>query len=370
MAEYRIDISQIKSREALHDHLQQILPLPDYYGRNLDALHDVLTSVAEPMQIRILGAQASMRQEGMEKVIRGLLAVCGDAAEENPNITVYIEQQTDKEEGLMENREGYIASAGQTYIPFQDNIHIELLPFEPPAKPDPLLPELELTEEAIEKGYALPSQKQHFLPGLTSEMLDWFWANMEKGYYLWAPGSHKRFNWVKTPAKYGMEDSIHMIAETTAKGLPVFGGEGVQIHRLHLDDFYPFKTALKHVICEGVFNDAGEFVDSTIHEWEDVPGGIVHITATVSNTKCSMPPGFVLKMLEEDPNIKLVPNFATDHEDYEASQWPVFLPTLYELWKNHPDPAQNVQCNLEVALGADGKYHYIAENGPVEIPGE
>ena len=61
------------------------------------------------------------------------------------------------------------------------------MPFDPPAKPDPLLPPLELTDEAIAKGYALPSQKQHFLPGVTSEMMDWFWANMVKGYYLWAP---------------------------------------------------------------------------------------------------------------------------------------------------------------------------------------
>ncbi len=368
MAEYRIDLNEIDSREALHDLLEQVLPLPDYYGRNLDALYDVITDWNTETKISVCGTESAIQKDGMEGIVQGLLSVFRDAAGENPNLSVIIEEQTDKEEGLMGNKTDYIASAGQTYIPFQKNIHTDLLPYDPPAKPDPLLPALELTEEAIAKGYALPSQKQHFLPGVTSEMMDWFWANMEKGYYLWAPGSHKRFNWIKSPVEYGMEDSIHMIAETTAKGLPVFGGEGVQIHRLHLDDFYPCKTALKHVLCEGVFNDLGEFVDSTIHEWEDVPGGLVHITATVSNTKASMPPGFVLKMIEEDPNVKIVPNWATDHEDYEASQWPIFLPKLYELWKNHPDPAQNVQCNLEVALGEDGKYHYIAENGPVQIP--
>ena len=191
----------------------------------------------------------------------------------------------------MTDKTVYIASAGQTHIPFQDNEGVPFVPFERPAKPEPPLAPLELTQEAIDKGYELPSQRHHFLPGLTSEMLDWFWANMEKGYYLWAPGSHKRFNWLKTPYEYGFEDSVHIIAETTDPALPVFGGEGVEIHRLHLTDFYPFTTALSHVICEGVFNDAGEFVDSTVHEWEDVPGGIVHITATVTNTRASMPPG-------------------------------------------------------------------------------
>ena len=252
----------------------------------------------------------------------------------------------------------YIASAGQTHIPFSENTGIPFASYEKPAKPEPPLPLLELTQEAIDKGYALPSQKQHFLPGVTSEMLDWFWANLEKCYYLWAPGSHKRFNWIRTPYEYGFEDSVHIIAETTDPSLPVFGGDGVEIHRLHLSDFYPFTTALSHVICEGVFNDVGELVDSTIHEWEDVPGGIVHITATVQNTRVSMPPGFVLDILKEDPDAKIIPNFATDHEDYEASQWPVFLPALYNLWKDHPDPSQNVQCDLTIETGEDGRYRY------------
>ena len=267
----------------------------------------------------------------------------------------------------MTYSENYIASAGQTYVPFSENIHVKFPAFDPPAKPEPPLPELTLTAEAVGKGYVLPSQKQHFLPGVTEEMMDWFWANMEKCYYLWAPGSHKRFNWVKTPAEYGIEESVHMIAESCGEGLPVFGGNGVEIHRLHLREFYPFETALKHVICEGVFNDAGELVDSTIHEWENVPGGLVHITATVQNSRASAPPAFILDMLKKDPSVKIVPNYATDHEDFEASQWPVFLPRLYDLWKNHPDPSQNVRCNLEVVKDSEGRFCYLYENGPVKL---
>ena len=72
-----------------------------------------------------------------------------------------------------------------------------------------------------------------------------------------------------------------------------------------------------------------------------------------------MPPGFILDILKKDPDAQLVPNYATDHEDYEASQWPVFLPKLYELWKGHPDPSQNVQCDLSVKWGDDGRLHYV-----------
>ena len=178
-------------------------------------------------------------------------------------------------------------------------------------------------------------------------MMDWFWANMEKGYYLWAPGSHKKFTWVKTPVEYGMEASVHMISEACEPGAAVFGGEGVEIHRLALKEFFPFTTCLKHVICEGVYNDLGELVDSTVHMWEDVEGGCVHITATVQNSKVSAPPAFIIDILKKDPNAKIVPNFLTEHEDFEASQWPVFLPKLYDLWKNHPDPSQNVQAETD-----------------------
>lgn len=267
----------------------------------------------------------------------------------------------------MSNHLTYLATAGQTYLPVRENIHVPFPSFTPPAKPDPPLPALELAEEAKELGYTLPSQKQHLLPGVGAEMLDWFWANMEKCYYLWAPGAHKRFSWVKTPWEWGLEQSVHMIAESTAPGLEAFGGEGVEIHRLPLEEFYPFTTALKHVICEGVFNEKGEMVDSTIHQWEDSPSGLLHITATVVNTRCTQPPAFVMEMLAQNPNVKLVPNYATDHEDYEASQWPVFLPRLYALWRNHPDPTQNVRCNLEVTQNAAGRFVYVHANDPVRL---
>jgi hypothetical protein len=152
----------------------------------------------------------------------------------------------------MTDKTVYVASAGQTHIPFQENEGVPFVSFERPAKPEPPLAPLELTQEAIDKGYDLPSQRHHFLPGLTSEMLDWFWANMEKGYYLWAPGSHKRFNWLKTPYEYGFEDSVHIIAETTDPALPVFGGEGVEIHCIvylvELLGWQPFK--MQYVLAD------------------------------------------------------------------------------------------------------------------------
>ena len=64
----------------------------------------------------------------------------------------------------------YVANGGQTYKPCQDNVKVPFVSYEKPAKPNPLLPELELNQDAIDKGYVLPSQKQHFLPGVTGQI--------------------------------------------------------------------------------------------------------------------------------------------------------------------------------------------------------
>ena len=37
--EYRIDLRGVRDRSGLHDRIEQALPLPRWYGRNLDALY-------------------------------------------------------------------------------------------------------------------------------------------------------------------------------------------------------------------------------------------------------------------------------------------------------------------------------------------
>lgn len=259
------------------------------------------------------------------------------------------------------NSKKYQANAGQTYMPFQENIHIPTLQYEPLPKPKPPIAELKLNVKACERKWSIQSQSQHFLQGITVEMLDWFWANMEKGYYLWAPGSHKRFNWVRAPWESGLLQSVHMISEAVEEGAPVFGGDGIEIHRLGLE-YFPFTEALEHVLVEGTFNDLGEFVDMTVHMWDACEGGCRHITAAVASTIASEPPHFVKEMMQENPNVKLVPPSATDHAEYEASRWPEFLPQLYALWKNHPDPTQNVFCDLTVCKIGEECWEYTNLN--------
>lgn len=46
-----IDGEKMLNRRAAHDHLAEKLSLPDYYGRNLDALYDLLTEREGPVRL-------------------------------------------------------------------------------------------------------------------------------------------------------------------------------------------------------------------------------------------------------------------------------------------------------------------------------
>ncbi|MCM1179566.1 MAG: barstar family protein [Clostridium sp.] len=48
-----LDFEGIKSREELHQYLKDALRLPDYYGNNLDALHDCMGEKKETFCISI-----------------------------------------------------------------------------------------------------------------------------------------------------------------------------------------------------------------------------------------------------------------------------------------------------------------------------
>ncbi len=98
---YTIDLSEVKSTEELHDLLQEVLPLPDYYGRNLDALYDVLTSFSEPMEIRFINTADAEAFIG--EYMQSLYELCGDVREENPEISfIFADTEETGDDGNQE----------------------------------------------------------------------------------------------------------------------------------------------------------------------------------------------------------------------------------------------------------------------------
>jgi len=79
-----LDGLYMNSREATHDSLAWRLQLPPYYGRNLDALHDLLTEPGEPTQIILYRGERMLQSLG--DYGRALLSVLRDAAEESATL--------------------------------------------------------------------------------------------------------------------------------------------------------------------------------------------------------------------------------------------------------------------------------------------
>ena len=57
MEEKIIDCAKIKTREDLHRIFRETLSFPDWYGNNLDALHDCLTEISG--KVRLLDWEAA-----------------------------------------------------------------------------------------------------------------------------------------------------------------------------------------------------------------------------------------------------------------------------------------------------------------------
>ena len=67
---YEIDLTGLASREELHEKLRAALPLPAWYGNNLDALHDALGEFPAPVELIFRNAAGA--DEGMEDYLAAL----------------------------------------------------------------------------------------------------------------------------------------------------------------------------------------------------------------------------------------------------------------------------------------------------------
>ena len=84
-----LDGRAMVDRVSAHSHLAERLELPTWYGRNLDALYDVLTEIGEETEI-ILTEPAAVAEQ-MGKYGEALLVTMQEAAEENPVLIVTLQ---------------------------------------------------------------------------------------------------------------------------------------------------------------------------------------------------------------------------------------------------------------------------------------
>lgn len=246
----------------------------------------------------------------------------------------------------------YVATGGQTRLPSKENSGVPFLPFQKCAAPN--LPMIDIRPD-LQGQWAMTCESQHFIPGVTAEMLDWFWGNIEKCYYLWAPGAHKEIRWIRPAWSTGLVGSSLIFVEQEEPGGPfkIIPDEDPCVN-LGMDAFV-FNDCMEHVIIQGT---PGVFVN--VHMWEDVPGGCVHRMCAAANQSKGDQFPIPLEFGEITLN-------ELAHPEYEAAMWPRFLPQMYALWRDHPDPTQNIRWDLSVKKTGDYRWEYLCENGPAVL---
>jgi succinate dehydrogenase/fumarate reductase flavoprotein subunit len=163
------------------------------------------------------------------------------------------------------------------------------------------------------------------LVGVTPEMIDWWWVNMEKGYPLWEPNDHKSFVWEVPPPVGGYLGAIQ-IAEEKMGPMPAMK---IRI-RWDDPDSCPIPRIYDHAIVASGIDPEGKVGAMILHEWEKSPRG-TRMRSTMRFLG-PVPPG--------------LPEIWKAHDRAEVSTFPGFLPDLYRLWQAVKDPAINRQCSL------------------------
>lgn len=176
-----------------------------------------------------------------------------------------------------------------------------------------------------------PLVNHHEIPGVTPEMIDWFWDNMEKAYYLWAPDEHVSFTWEIPPAQNGHVGAIHIVREAE----PPMPEKTLRM-RFETPKVCPIPLIYSHAVVIGRLGlDApavgGEPISYTIHEYEEAPAG------TKMRSTFMLEKGWTAQAREA----------LSHHNKKEATGFSRFLPQLYELYQVIKNPEINVQCSLK-----------------------
>ena len=90
MRDITLDLTPFTEKISLHSYLKEALDFPFYYGANLDALHDELTSETHATRITV---QYPLNPKGkMVDYLPRILCVFREAARENYHLEILYEE--------------------------------------------------------------------------------------------------------------------------------------------------------------------------------------------------------------------------------------------------------------------------------------
>ena len=85
-----LDFNATSSKEEIQEYLAGKFQFPDYYGKNLDALYDCLTSITSPTAVgfALPAYEYDEDDNAMMSYLEKVAGVFKDAEEENKNLAV------------------------------------------------------------------------------------------------------------------------------------------------------------------------------------------------------------------------------------------------------------------------------------------
>jgi len=186
--------------------------------------------------------------------------------------------------------------------------------------------------------------------GVTAEMIDWFWSNMEKGFILWHPEEHEPLVW-EVPPKHGNPiHSIHLAPQTWSDGTR----QNLYIRfedPAEVDAKYKDLVIYEHAVIVSGLGFGPESMQNPdpmgyrIHQWEKTDYGVKGRSSGIGLRK---------KETHADGRVWAA------HAGQEVGNWGVFLPQLFELWKVVKNTDYNPFTDLSMeGKGADLRYKYI-----------
>lgn len=72
MRTIKLEADRLNDRSTVHEYLKKLFELPEYYGKNLDALYDCLSEYSEKLEVVICGTVDSGYPEKILGVLREL----------------------------------------------------------------------------------------------------------------------------------------------------------------------------------------------------------------------------------------------------------------------------------------------------------
>jgi hypothetical protein len=204
----------------------------------------------------------------------------------------------------------------------------------------------DMPEEKFPEGWIV---NDHVIPGVSAEMLDWWWVNMEKGYELWCPDEHKGFRWEVKPPLGGHIGAVQIATESIDYS-PVMP---IRIEwvdpNLGTDEQKQFWT-YEHLLTAAGPTDprSGKMSVVLSHQWEAIPGGC-KMRSCMHGIPGGPPGGPPPGPIPPHPSGKKPTGGGwRAHNIAEVSTFKAFLPALWGIWQAVSDPTINRQASLRI----------------------